>query len=69
MSLQFNQVIDIQSLKGKLDSMGLGFEELRRTNPGLIYCSITGFGPDGPSSKRYFRFLSFKKMNLKEILL
>ena len=64
-SLHFNHVIDIQSLKGKLDSMGLGFEELRRTNPGLIYCSITGFGPDGPSSKRYLRFLSLKIIEFK----
>ena len=39
--------------------MGLGFEELRKTNQGLIYCSITGFGPDGPSSKRYLSSHSF----------
>ena len=31
---------------GTLDRFGLGFEQLRRANPGLVYCSITGFGED-----------------------
>ena len=31
---------------GALDRMGLGFDELRALNPGLIYCSISGFGSD-----------------------
>jgi crotonobetainyl-CoA:carnitine CoA-transferase CaiB-like acyl-CoA transferase len=29
---------------GLLDERGLGYEQLRALNPGLIYCSITGFG-------------------------
>ena len=29
---------------GLLERFGLGYEELRVSNPGLIYCSITGFG-------------------------
>jgi len=33
---------------GTLDKMGLGYEDLRKENPGLIYCSITGFGLNGP---------------------
>jgi formyl-CoA transferase len=33
---------------GVLDEMGLGFEQLRKLNPGLIYCSISGFGHTGP---------------------
>ena len=33
---------------GVLERMGLGFDDLRTTNPGLIYCQITGFGREGP---------------------
>lgn len=29
---------------GLLESLGLGYEELRQHNPRLLYCSITGFG-------------------------
>jgi crotonobetainyl-CoA:carnitine CoA-transferase CaiB-like acyl-CoA transferase len=28
--------------------LGLGFEDLRKVRPGLIYCSISAFGPGGP---------------------
>jgi crotonobetainyl-CoA:carnitine CoA-transferase CaiB-like acyl-CoA transferase len=33
---------------GTLSRYGLGYEDLRKINPRLIYCSITGFGQDGP---------------------
>jgi succinate--hydroxymethylglutarate CoA-transferase len=39
-------------LPGKLDSLGLGYEELKVDNPGLIYASITGYGQTGPYSSR-----------------
>ncbi|MBI3302015.1 MAG: CoA transferase, partial [Deltaproteobacteria bacterium] len=33
---------------GAADGMGLGYEALSRLNPRLLYCSISGYGPDGP---------------------
>ena len=32
--------------------LGLGFEDLRQVRPGLVYCSISAFGPTGPWSER-----------------
>ncbi|CAH1238832.1 SUGCT [Branchiostoma lanceolatum] len=39
-------------LPGKLDEMGLGYHHLRDSSPHLIYCSVTGYGSDGPYAKR-----------------
>ncbi|KAG0166149.1 hypothetical protein DFQ28_004505 [Apophysomyces sp. BC1034] len=39
-------------LPGKLDTMGMGYDELSKLNPKLIYASITGYGQDGPYAKR-----------------
>ena len=38
---------------GTASRLGLGYEELRRDNPGLIYCSISGFGKDRPALAGY----------------
>lgn len=37
---------------GTLARLGLDPEELRQTNPGLVSCSISGFGRTGPDSQR-----------------
>jgi succinate--hydroxymethylglutarate CoA-transferase len=37
---------------GKLDGLGLGYADLSAIAPQLIYCSITGFGSDGPYRER-----------------
>ncbi|XP_002734750.2 succinyl-CoA:glutarate CoA-transferase-like [Saccoglossus kowalevskii] len=37
---------------GKLTSMGLGYEDLHKVAPQLIYCSISGYGSDGPYAER-----------------
>jgi formyl-CoA transferase len=37
---------------GALDRMGLGYADLAQSNPSLIYCSISGFGRDGPYRER-----------------
>lgn len=33
---------------GVMDRLGLGYKALAETNPGLIYCAISGFGMTGP---------------------
>jgi crotonobetainyl-CoA:carnitine CoA-transferase CaiB-like acyl-CoA transferase len=37
---------------GDLDRYGLGYAQLKKLNPGLIYCSVTGFGHTGPWRER-----------------
>ena len=37
---------------GALAKYGLGYEQLHEAFPGLIYCSITGFGQTGPYAPR-----------------
>jgi len=38
--------------KGTMAKLGLGFETIRKDNPGLIYCEISGFGRTGPYADR-----------------
>ena len=33
---------------GRMQSWGLGYDDLKLLNPGLIYCSLSGFGHNGP---------------------
>ncbi|MEE4250562.1 MAG: CaiB/BaiF CoA-transferase family protein [Alcanivoracaceae bacterium] len=37
---------------GVMTKLGVGYEQLREVNPRLIYCSITGYGQDGPYRNR-----------------
>ena len=37
---------------GDLDRYGLGWNDLKKVNPRLIYCSVTGFGQTGPYRER-----------------
>lgn len=37
---------------GQLKKYGLDYESLRREKPDLVYCSITGFGQNGPYAQR-----------------
>jgi crotonobetainyl-CoA:carnitine CoA-transferase CaiB-like acyl-CoA transferase len=37
---------------GVAERLGIGYEEMRRRNPRLIYCSVTAYGPQGPYRDR-----------------
>lgn len=50
--LQESQVLVENFKTGTLEKYGLGYEQLKEEFPGLIYCSITGFGQTGPYRER-----------------
>jgi crotonobetainyl-CoA:carnitine CoA-transferase CaiB-like acyl-CoA transferase len=33
---------------GAADRLGIGFEDAKQLNPKIVYCNVTGFGPEGP---------------------
>lgn len=37
---------------GVLDRIGLGYDSVRLVNPGVVYCSISGYGSEGPDRDR-----------------
>src|SRR5690606_37463414 len=48
-SLAATSDIVLENFKtGTLERYGLGYDDLKAINPRLIFCSITGFGADGP---------------------
>ena len=46
--IQSADVLIEQFRPGVMERLGLGFTALKELNPRLIYCSISGFGQDGP---------------------
>lgn len=41
--------IFVQNLRpGRLEGFGLGYDEVRKVNPAIVYASITGYGRTGP---------------------
>ncbi|MEM7061153.1 MAG: CoA transferase [Pseudomonadota bacterium] len=38
--------------KGTMEKLGIGYDDLKKDNPGLIYGSISGFGRTGPYADR-----------------
>ena len=37
---------------GVMDRLGIGFKELKQRNPRVIFCSLSGYGQDGPYRER-----------------
>jgi crotonobetainyl-CoA:carnitine CoA-transferase CaiB-like acyl-CoA transferase len=52
-SLVANADVFIQNFRpGVAEELNVGCERLHGINRGLVYCSISGFGPDGPDAER-----------------
>lgn len=51
MALRADVVIE-NFLPGEAAKFGIGYEQVARENPGVVYASITGFGQTGPYARR-----------------
>jgi crotonobetainyl-CoA:carnitine CoA-transferase CaiB-like acyl-CoA transferase len=45
---------------GVMARLGLGYEALAAANPRLVYCSLSGYGPDGPYRERAGHDLNYQ---------
>jgi crotonobetainyl-CoA:carnitine CoA-transferase CaiB-like acyl-CoA transferase len=48
---------------GVMERLELGYEALAEINPGLIYCSLSGYGPDGPYRNRAGHDLNYEGLS------
>ena len=48
---------------GVMDRLGLGYEDLKKINPRIIYCSCTGYGSSGPYWKKPGQDLLIQSMS------
>ena len=48
---------------GVMEKLGLGYEELRKINPRLIYCSCSGYGSSGPKVSKPGQDLLIQSMS------
>ncbi|WP_286240726.1 CaiB/BaiF CoA transferase family protein [Neptuniibacter halophilus] len=55
---EFDIIIE-QFRPGVMDRLGLGYEALKASHPGLIYCSITGYGQTGSYAEKAGHDLNF----------
>jgi alpha-methylacyl-CoA racemase len=48
---------------GVMDRLGVGYERLREENAALVYCAVTGYGQDGPSTARSGHDMNYLGLN------
>ena len=48
---------------GVLERLGVGYEALKKENPGLVYCAISGYGQDGPNRDRSGHDMNYLGLN------
>ena len=53
MALAATADVIVQNFRpGVIDRLALGYQAVRALNPEVIYCSVSGYGPEGPYSHR-----------------
>ncbi|WP_454741568.1 CaiB/BaiF CoA transferase family protein [Cupriavidus necator] len=57
--IQETDVLLEQFRPGVMDRLGLGYADVAKINPRLVYCSITGFGQDGPRANEAAHDLNY----------
>jgi len=57
--LESADILVEQFRPGVMERLGLGYEVLSRINAGLIYCSITGYGANGPDALKVGHDLTY----------
>jgi crotonobetainyl-CoA:carnitine CoA-transferase CaiB-like acyl-CoA transferase len=62
------QVVVENFRAGGAERLGVGYEQVRERNPGVVYCSITGFGSDRePSGRPGYDFVAQAESGLMSI--
>ncbi len=46
------QVVMESFRPGVIQRLGFGYDEIKKTNPSVVFCSVSGFGQTGPNAKR-----------------
>lgn len=57
-----SDVVMEQFRPGVMDKLGLGYQDLRRINPRIVYCSLSGYGQTGPLSREPGHDLNFQSI-------
>lgn len=48
---------------GKLDALGLGYKDVKRINPKIVYCSVTGYGQKGTYKDKAGHDLNYSSLS------
>lgn len=55
--------------KGVAERLGLGYEDLKKCNPGIIYATASGYGPDGPdSAEPSFDYMGLARSGIMNVI-